>query len=205
MTDAAQQQRSPLLVLISGPSGAGKDAVIARLRGLGRPFHFVVTATTRAPRAGEKHGVDYYFLAQDEFDSLVAEGAFLEHATVYGRSYGVPRTEVANALVRGDDIVMRVDVQGARTLRDIVPEAIFVFVAPPSGEDVRRRLVGRRTESDEDLARRLALFDGEMEQIGLFDYRVVNEDGRLDEAVAAIEAIVTAEHARVRPRVVRLD
>ena len=196
---------NPLLILISGPSGVGKDAVIARLKELGRPYHFVVTATTRASREGEIDDVHYQFMTQPAFDALLAEGGFLEHATVYGGSYGVPKHQIAEALSSGSDVILRVDVQGARTLRTLIPAAVLVFVAPASRDELQRRLTERSTETPASLSRRLKLAAWEMEQTGIFDYLVVNEDGRLDEAAATIDAIVTAEHARVVQRRVTIE
>lgn len=196
---------TPLLLLISGPSGVGKDSIIARLKQLDRSYHFVVTTTTREPRSGEIDAVQYHFITQPAFDSLLAADTFLEHATVYGRSYGVPKRQITEALASGMDVIMRVDVQGARTIRTLLPAAVLVFVAPASRDELRQRLAERSTETPESLARRLALFDEEMEQIPLFDYLVVNEHGRLDDAAAIIDAIVTAEHARVVQRRITIE
>lgn len=192
--------RAPLLVVLSGPSGVGKDAIIARLKEVGRPYHFVVTATTRPPRPGETHGVDYFFLDEAEFASLLAAGGLIEHATVYGGSYGVPRAQIEEALASGRDVIMRVDVQGARTVRRLAPGALLIFVAPASPADLERRLFARDGEDAASLRRRLAAAEGEMRDAELFDYVVVNEQDRLDEAVGTVEAIITAEHARVKPR-----
>ena len=192
--------QTPLFIVLSGPSGVGKDSIILRLKELGRPYHFVVTATTRGPRPGETGGVDYHFLSQEDFDTLLAADGFIEHAHVYGRSYGVPRAQFADALGSGRDVIMRIDVQGAATIRRLAPTALLIFVAPPSVDDLAKRLELRDADSAESIARRLATVPDEMERIDLFDYLVTNEDGRLDDAVAIVEAIIAAEHARVVPR-----
>ncbi len=192
------QPRRPLLFVVSGPSGVGKDAVIQRLRESGAPLQFVVTATTREPRPGEQNGVDYWFLSRSEFAELLANDGFVEHATVYGHSYGVPRKQIRDALATGKDVIMRVDVQGAATIRRTLPGAVFIFLAASTGQELRRRLSGRQSEDAEALRRRLETAEREMEQAAEFDYVVTNEEGRLDEAAATIEAIIAAEHARVR-------
>ncbi len=194
----------PLLVVISGPSGVGKDAVLRRMRERGYPFHFVVTATTRPRRLGETHGVDYLFISEEEYDRLLAAGEFLEHATVYGYRYGVPRQQIREAWARGQDVLMRVDVQGAATIKKLVPEAVFIFLVASSLEELMQRLKDRATERGEDLERRMATARAEMECLHEFDYVVVNSNDRLDEAVERIMAIIQAEKCRVRPRKITL-
>ncbi|GBD11188.1 Guanylate kinase [bacterium HR23] len=197
-------QPKPLLVVLSGPSGAGKDAILARMRQLGRPYHFVVTATTRPKRPWEQDGVDYYFLSPEEFERMRAHQGFLEYAQVYGHFYGVPREQVRQALAQGKDVLMRVDVQGAKTIRRLVPQAVFIFVTPPSLAELERRLRQRGAESHEALQRRLQTAQQEMECLPSFDYLVINEDGRLDEAVSAVEAIICAEKRRIPHRRVQV-
>jgi len=200
----AYRTRPPLLVVLSGPSGAGKDALLARLRERGRPYHFVVTATTRPPRPGERDGVDYIFLTEEAFRERLERGGFLEYARVYGFWYGVPRDQVARALEEGKDVVLKVDVQGARTIKGLAPEAVFIFLVPPSVEELERRLRQRKTEDPSALALRLATAQEELAHLPMFDYLVLNPDGALDEAVAHVEAIITAERCRIPPRRVRL-
>lgn len=197
-------QENPLLVIISGPSGAGKDSVIRRMRELGFPFHFVVTMTTRPPRPGEVNGKDYIFVSEEEFESLLQRGGFLENAIVYGHRYGVPREQIKKALESGKDVVMRVDVQGARTLRHLIPEAVFIFLIPSSEEELIQRLKARHTEDEEALKLRLARAREEMRSLEEFDYVVVNANGLLDEAVQKIMAIITAEKCRTKPRKIYL-
>ncbi len=183
----------PILLVISGPSGVGKDAVMARLREALPEVQYVRTVTTRRPRPGERDGVDYRFLTDDEYDRLIAEDGFLERASVYSHRYGVPRGEVTHALTRGQDVVVRVDVQGAATIRRLMPEAVLVFLAPESDEELERRLRERATDDGADLRLRRDTAAREMAQRDAFDYVVVNAEGRLDKAVARIVAIVEAE------------
>jgi len=196
--------RSPLLIVLSGPSGAGKDAVVSRLRETGRPYHFTVTATTRPMRPRERPGVDYYFHGPEEFQAMRERGEFLESACVYGHWYGVPRSQVREALGRGRDVFIKVDVQGAATIKSLAPQAVFIFLAPASLEELERRLRQRKTESAGDMERRIKTAREEMMRLPMFDYVVVNDNGQLDEAVSCIEAIVHAERCRVPPRLVRL-
>jgi len=194
----------PLLVVISGPSAVGKDSVIKRMKELEYPFHFVVTATTRRPREGERHGVDYFFLSEAEFLKSIREGELLEYALVYGQYKGILKEQVRQALASGHDVVMRVDVQGAATVRSLIPDAVLVFLVPGSEEELLSRLRRRGTETEADLGRRIATIRKEMACIPQFDYVVVNRDGELDCAVQRIAAIITAEQCRTKQRVVRL-
>ena len=196
----------PLLVVVSGPSGVGKDAVLSSLRGRsgGRPWHFAVTATTRPRRSSETDGVDYIFIDPEQFQQMVHQGEFLEHARVYGNSYGVPKKQAREAMEQGKDVILKVDVQGAATIKELAPQGVFIFLVPPSIEDLRKRLTLRATESSNSLGVRLETAQNELEQASSFDYSVVNRDGGLDEAVALIEAIILAEKCRVKPRRVSL-
>jgi guanylate kinase len=202
--DLLERQRQPLLIVISGPSGVGKDTVVHRMRERRLPFRFVVTATSRPRRDEEVDGVDYLFLTHEEFEAMVARGEFLEHALVYGQFKGIPRRHVREALATGQDVVFRIDVQGAETVRRLCPEALLIFLATRDEEELARRLRKRRTESEEALELRLATARREYEKVGLFDYVVVNGDDELDRAVDTIEAIIRAEHHRARPRRVTL-
>ena len=195
---------NPLLIIISGPSGAGKDAVVKRMQELGYPFHFVITATTRPPRQGEQDGVDYFFLSQAEFLDLIDRDELLEHALVYGEHKGIPKQQVRQALASGRDVLMRLDVQGAATVRGLVPDAILVFLIPGSEEELLQRLHGRNTETAAELQRRVTTMREEMKRIPEFDYVVLNRNGELDRAVDAIAAIMHAEKCRSKQRVIRL-
>jgi guanylate kinase len=196
--------RYPLLILFSGTAWVGKDSILRRMKELGYPFHFVVTATDRPPRPGEVHGVDYFFLSTEEFLRLEREGELLEHAVVYGEHKGVPKQQVRDAFASGKDVIMRVDVQGAATIRRLAPEAVLIFLTAESKDELVRRLKGRGTETPEQLAERVGKIEWEMSRMQEFDYVVVNREGELDRTVAQIAAIVEAEHCRVHPRRVQL-
>lgn len=198
-------ESNPLLVVISGPSAAGKDATVKRMEELGYPFHFVVTATTRPRRPTEVDGVDYHFVSQQEFAEMLEKDELLEHAIVYGQHKGIPKKQVREALESGKDVIMRLDVQGAATIRHLVPEAIFIFLTASSEEELIRRLKKRKTETPEGLKRRIATAREEMKRLDEFDYVVVNHDNHLDETVKTIAAIITAEKCKVRQRKIDLQ
>lgn len=193
-----------MLVVISGPSGVGKDAAIAELKKRGQPWHFVVTATTRAPRPGERDGEDYIFLGLDTFQEMHERGQLLECAEYSGRWYGVPRSQVETALEQGKDVFLKIEVQGADTIRRLAPGALFIFLAPASLNELNARLAQRRTETPQDMERRLQIARHEMAQLERYDYCVVNRDGLLEQAVSEIEAIIIAEKCRVNRPAVRL-
>ena len=191
----------PLLVVLTGPSGAGKDSILNTLRQRNRPYHFTVTATTRAPRSGERDGVDYYFVTRDEFERMVRDGELLEHAMVYGQEKGVPKAPIREALAEGKDVLMRTDIQGARYIKSVVPGAISVFVTTPSVVELERRLRDRATDSEEQLAIRLKTAIEEMAAASEFDHTLVNDD--LERALEELEAILERERSREgRERVV---
>lgn len=194
----------PLLLVISGQAGAGKDSLVQRMKERGYPFYFVVTATDRPPRPGEVHGRDYFFLSTEEFLRLERDGELLEHAVVYGQHKGIPKSQVREALASGKDVVMRLDVQGAATVRRLVPEAVLIFVITESEEELERRLRARGGDTPEQLQQRLATAREEAKRIDEFDYLIVNRTGELDRAVDDVLAIVRAEHCRVRHRKVVL-
>jgi guanylate kinase len=194
----------PLLIVISGPSGVGKDAVLQRMKEKGLPFHFVVTATTRAPRSDEQDGVDYIFISHDEFTSMIETGELIEYAIVYNDLKGVPKAQVRKALSSGKDVVMRVDVQGAAKIRELCPEAVLIFLTTQDEEELIERLKSRKTETPETLQVRIDTAYLELSRIDEFDYVVENRDGELDEAVLMIQAIIRAEHHRVHHRRVNL-
>ncbi len=192
--------RPGLLVVLSGPSGVGKDVAIGRLKGDGFGISYVVTATTRQKREGETDGVDYYFLTREQFEDTVARDGFLEWSWVHGNMYGPPIAQVRQRLAEGQDMLLKIDVQGAAKVRQRVRDAVFIFLAPPSIEGLVARLRGRRTESEAEIELRVANAYQEMEAMDAYDYVVVNRDGQLDRAVADIRAIITAERLRVHPR-----
>lgn len=193
-----------LLVVLTGPSGVGKDVTLQRMKELGIPFHYVVTVTTRGQRAGEIDGVHYFFKTREAYQKMIDGGELLENAVVYGHYYGIPRSQVVDYLRRGQDVIMKPDVQGARSMREIEPDAVYIFLAPPSMEDLAARLYYRKSEDPQELARRLELARAEMHDLSDFDYVVVNRNNELDETVEAIQAIIQAEKMRVHPRRIRL-
>ena len=195
---------NPLVVVISGPSGVGKDTLLERMSEMGFDYHFTVTATTRAPRPGEICGVNHFFLTRDRFLEMVDNSELLEWARVFGNFYGVPKEQVRQALTKGTHVLIRVDVQGARRLRTIVPEAVFIFVAPPSTESLRVRLLERGVNSAEDMDTRLRAADVEIREASMFDHIVVNEDNKQDEAVVKVREIIRRESMRCPPRRVKI-
>ena len=194
----------PLLIVLSGLSGVGKDAVLSRLRQSDYSLEFIVTVTTRPQRPTEKDNVDYHFVSPDEFQEMIERDELLEWANVYGNWYGVPRQPVRQALAAGRDTVIKVDVQGVATIKKIIPQAVFIFLAPPSIEELVSRLKRRQTESPDELDLRIKTVEEELKQLPLFDYIVFNREGEIDRAVADISAIITAEKCRVIPRDISL-
>jgi len=195
---------NPLLIVISGPSGVGKDSVLEEMKARGLPFHFVITATTRGPRPDEVNGVDYFFLSQDEFARMIDEGELLEYAVVYQDYKGIPKSQVREALASGKNVIMRIDVQGAETVRKLVDDALLIFLTPQNEKELINRLKRRDTETKESLKLRIATTRQEYKKISIFDYIVVNKEDRLDETADTIEAIIKAEMHRVHQRVVEL-
>lgn len=184
----------PLLVVLTGPSAAGKDSVLERLRLLLPCAHFTITATTRHPRKNERDGVDYYFVSKDKFRRMVDKGEMLEHALVYGDHKGVPKGPIREALAAGKDVLMRTDVQGARYIKSAVPGSVTVFVTAPTLAELTRRLLARGSETKEEAELRLRTATAEMASADEFDYTVVNDD--LDRCAAEILAIMERERSR---------
>jgi len=184
------------VVIISGPSGVGKDTIIHAMRLVDHPDrHYVITCTTRDKRWYEEDGVDYHFLTQEEFDRRRAKGGFLEASEVHGKWYGTPRDQVAAALAAGRDAILKIDVAGARAVREVIPQALMVFVVPPSLDELRRRLVGRATEVSEALERRWHNAAYELLRQDEYDHVVTNHTGQAEQTAEEIEAIIAAEHA----------
>lgn len=188
----------PLLIVISGPSAVGKDAVIETIRKRSLGFTFVTTATSRKARDYEKNGVDYFFYTREEFEAMIHDGKFAEYALVYGDYKGVPVDQIKKALCSQCDILLRVDVAGAATLRSKYPEAVLIFLVPSNEEEWLDRFKSRNTETPESLEIRRKTARHELEQLGNFDYLVVNKEGRLDETVDLVLDIIKVEHHRVR-------
>ncbi len=194
----------PLLIVLSGSSGAGKDAVLARLKESNYPLKYITTLTTRPRRAKERDNIDYHFVSTEKFQEMMTNNKLLEWANVYGNWYGVPKEAVKQALDQGHDTIVKVDIQGAATIKKILPQAILIFLVPPSMDELLTRLKQRHTESPPDLNLRLKTAEEEIKQLPLFDYIVVNKWDEIDLAVSEIKAIITAEKCRVNPREVTL-
>jgi len=197
--------KKPLLIILSGPSGVGKDALLNRMKELSYPLEYITTVTTRSRRAGERDHIDYHFITTQKFQEMIKKGELLEYANVYGNWYGVPKQPVKEALASGQDTIAKVDIQGAASIKKMVPQAVFIFLMPPSIEELGIRLKKRHTESTFDLELRLQTATEEMKQLALFDYVVYNQRDNIAGAVADITAIVTAEKCRVTPRDIKLD
>lgn len=187
----------PLLVVLSGPSGVGKDSTMAGLRAAGAQFYQVVTATTRPQRPNEVDGVDYHFLSMQQFAEMIGAQELLEHAIVYGDYKGIPKAEVRKGLESGLDVVLRVDVQGVETVQRMVPQAVTIFLIASSDDEMVRRLRERRTEDEGMLSMRIATAREELRRVDSFKYVVVNREDALGETVRQVLAIMTAERCRV--------
>ena len=202
LIESLRSAARPLLIVISGPSGVGKDTVIQHMRELMPDAYYAVTATTRERRPGEVDGVHYFFYTPEQFNERLAASDFLEHANVYGNQYGVPKTPVRDALRRGRDVVVKVDPQGAQTIRAIAPEALLIFLLPPSMSELYRRLRSRKTDDDAALDRRVRIASREIATSEHFDYFVVNDT--VEQAVQEIQEIIAVEKRRIHPREVSL-
>ena len=179
------------LLVISGPSGVGKGTICARLLEKHPEMTFSVSATTRAPRAGEVHGVNYYFISHEEFAAAVEKGEFLEHAAHFNNRYGTLRSEVYERLQRGENVVLDIDVQGALNVIALEKEKVSIFILPPSMKELRERLTGRGTETEEAVERRLHNAVWEISQKDRYEYKVINDD--LEACVRTLQAIIEAE------------
>jgi guanylate kinase len=188
---------NPFLLVIAAPSGTGKTSLAHALVGAQEHAVFSVSATTRAPRAGEREGVDYHFVDDAEFERMIAARELVEWAIVHGRRYGTPWYAVRSGLEAGNTVVLDIDIQGARHVREAFPDAVLVFILPPGAEELRRRLEGRNSEGRDDLKRRLGNALGELDASAEFDYVVVND--QFERALQTLEAIFHAErHAVTR-------
>lgn len=190
----------PLFIVLSGPSGVGKDAVLARFKATEPHMRFIITMTTRKRRPNEVDGVDYIFVGKDTFEDLLKKNELLESAKVYGNWYGVPKQLVRDALKEGKDAIVKVDVQGAATYKKIIPDAVYIFLMPPSLDELKNRLRKRYTEKPHELEIRLRTAESEIKQASEFDYTVVNHKNNLDTAIEEIKAIIKVEKCRATPR-----
>ena len=192
-----QNEQHPILVVLSGPSGVGKDTTLALMKRRDLPFHFVVTSTTRPRRPTEVEGVDYHFVSVGKFAEMIDADELLEYAVVYGDYKGIPKTHVRKALASGKDVILRIDVQGAATIRRLIPEAVTIFLVTEKEEELMRRLRERKTETSDGLKMRIATARKEMQHLRDFHYVVVNRDDRQDETVDKVISIIQAEKCRV--------
>jgi guanylate kinase len=190
----------PLLLILSGPSGAGKDSILSRMKELKIPLDYIVTITTRRKRPEEKDGFAYHFTSENNFKNMISAGELLEWANVYGNWYGVPKEPVKQSLDKGQDVILKVDTQGVSTIKKIIPKAISIFLSAPSMQELTSRLRNRKTEAEMDLNLRLQTAIKEMESLNSFDYIVINQQQKIDNVVADIKAIITAEKLRLIPR-----
>lgn len=194
----------PLLIVLSGPSGVGKDAILTRMREFGYPLEYITTVTTRPRRASERDHIDYHFISAEKFQDMIKHDKLLEWANVYGNWYGVPKEPVKLALDSGQDTIVKVDIQGVVAIKKILPQAVFIVLMPPSKEELKLRLKQRHTESSFDLGLRIKTAEDELKQLSLFDYMVFSRRGEINRAVSDIAAIITAEKCRITPREITL-
>ena len=186
--------RKGLLLVVSGPSGAGKGTICKALLNKNDQIKLSVSATTRKPRNGEVHGVNYFFI-EEEFAKMIENGEFLEYAQIYDNFYGTPKAAIIECLEKGQDVILEIEMQGARQIKEVYPEGVFIFVLPPSLEELKSRIVGRGTETQEEIEKRFSCAFEEINQIVNYDYFIVNED--IEKSVSDVEAIICAEKNKV--------
>lgn len=188
----------PLVMVLSGPSGVGKDAVLKAMKRRGLAFHFVVTTTDRPKRPEEVEGVDYNFVTTRRFEEMIRNDELVEYARVYGDYKGVPKAQIKDALLSGKDVVLRLDVQGAAKVRQLFPDSVQIFLIPENEAQWYQRFRNRRTETEAELEKRMSIAREELKLVERFDYVVVNSTDCLDQTVDHITAIITAEHLKVK-------
>jgi guanylate kinase len=193
-------EQAPLMVVISGPSGVGKDSVLRALKKSGLPIYHVVTANTRAPRPDEKEGVDYFFVTRDAFEKMISNNELIEFSHVYDDYKGVPKAQIRKAIESGNDVILRLDVQGAEKIKILYPESVLIFLTPANEEEWLQRLGGRRLSQEKDFDTRIATVKDELIKARNFDYIVINAQNQLQKTITTIKAIITAEHQKSKPR-----
>ncbi len=188
-------KRKGLLLVVSGPSGAGKGTICKELISKNDDIKLSVSATTRKPRNGEVHGVNYFFIEKEKFEEMIDNGEFLEYAQIYDNFYGTPKAAIIECLENGQDVVLEIEMQGAKQIKEVYPEGVFIFVLPPSLEELKNRIVGRGTETKEEIEKRFSCAFEEINQIVNYDYFVVNKD--VTKSVKEVESIILAEKNKV--------
>jgi guanylate kinase len=193
-------EQTPLMVVISGPSGVGKDSVLRALKKSSLPIYHVVTANTRPPRPDEKEGVDYFFVSRPDFEKMILANELIEYSQVYDDYKGVPKAQIRKAIQSGKDVILRLDVQGAEKIKKLFPEAVLIFLTPANEDEWYQRLGGRRMTEEKDFETRIKTVKDELIKARNFDYIVVNAQNQLQKTIHIIEAIITAEHQKSKPR-----
>ena len=188
-------KRKGLLLVVSGPSGAGKGTICKSILEQNDHIKLSISATTRKPRTGEVHGVNYFFIDKEEFKKMIEQGEFLEYAQIYDNFYGTPKSAIMETLEKGQDVILEIEMQGARQVKEVYPEGIFVFVLPPSLEELKNRIVGRGTETAEEIEKRFSCAFEEIKQIDDYDYFIVNQD--VEKSVKELESIISSEKNKV--------
>ncbi len=192
-------------MVISGPSGVGKDVLIEKINSIGENYHFTITTTTRPIRLGEKNGVNHHFVTQVEFEKMKKANKFLEWAQVYGNFYGVPKKQIINAIKMGKHVLVRVDMQGANRIRSIVKDSLHIFILPPSIKTLRNHLLNRGVNDDADMERRLSEARAEMDCSSDFDYSVINIENQLEHTAHILNRIIEKESQKLPPRKIFID
>ena len=188
-------KRKGLLLVVSGPSGAGKGTICKALLNNNDQIKLSVSATTRKPRNGEVDGVNYFFIEKDKFTTMIENGEFLEYAQIYDNFYGTPKAAIMECLEKGQDVILEIEMQGARQIKDVCPDGVFIFVLPPSLEELKNRIVGRGTETAEEIEKRFSCAFDEINRIVDYDYFIVNDD--VDKSVKQVESIILSEKNKV--------
>lgn len=188
-------KRKGLLLVVSGPSGAGKGTICKSILEQNDHIKLSISATTRKPRTGEVHGVNYFFIEKEEFKTMIEQGEFLEYAQIYDNFYGTPKAAIMETLEKGQDVILEIEMQGARQVKEVYPEGIFVFVLPPSLKELKNRIVGRGTETAEEIEKRFSCAFEEIKQIDDYDYFIVNQD--VEKSVKELESIISSEKNKV--------